>query len=200
MCDPGPELEYAAVDPGTTLVAAGPPLAGTQRLAMALLAAPSVASSGESEGPTAVFLSTPALGTSMPVDSDEELREILDLDTIAVVGCSATPGKAAHDVPKYLLDHGYDVVPVNPYADEIFGREAYDSLTDVPGDIDVVDVFRPSDEVAGVVEETLDREDAGVIWTQLGIRDDEAAARAEDAGRRVVQDKCIKVEHQRLLG
>jgi predicted CoA-binding protein len=134
----------------------------------------------------------------MPVDSDDTLREILGLDTVAVVGCSTTAGKAAHDVPKYLLDQGYDVVPVNPFADEVFGRTAYDSLADVPDEVDVVDVFRPSEEVSAIVDEALDREDCGVIWTQLGIEDDEAAARAEEAGRQVVQDRCIKVEHQRL--
>jgi predicted CoA-binding protein len=136
----------------------------------------------------------------MPVTSDAELREILGLDRIAVVGCSATPGKDAHEIPKYLLDQGYDVVPVNPSADEIFGRAAYDSLADVPGEVDVVDVFRPGDEVAGIVDAALEREDVKVVWTQLGIRDDEAAERAETAGRRVVQDRCMKVEHRRLVG
>ena len=134
----------------------------------------------------------------MPVESDAELAEILEYDHVAVVGCSSTPGKAAHDVPQYLLDHGYDVIPVNPYADEIFGREAYDSLSDVDEQVDVVDVFRPSEEVAGVVDEAVARDDVQVVWTQLGIRDDDAARRAEDAGLRVVQDKCIKVEHGRL--
>jgi predicted CoA-binding protein len=136
----------------------------------------------------------------MPVATDPELREILELDTVAVVGCSTTPGKAAHEVPKYLLDHGFEVVPVNPYAEEVFGREAHDSLAEVPDEIDVVDVFRPSDEVAGIVDEALDRDDVNVVWTQLGIRDDQAARRAEDAGTLVVQDRCIKVEHQRLFG
>jgi predicted CoA-binding protein len=135
----------------------------------------------------------------MPVERDEELREILQYDTVAVVGCSGTPGKAAHDIPKYMLDHGYEVIPVNPYAEEVLGREAYDSLSDVNGEIDIVDVFRPSEEVSGIVDEALDREDAPVIWTQLGIRDEEATARAERAGRQVVEDKCIKVEHRRLL-
>jgi len=136
----------------------------------------------------------------MPVESDAELREILGLETIAVVGCSSTPGKAAHDIPKYLDEHGYEVVPVNPFADEILGREAYDSLADVEEDIDVVDVFRPSDEVSDIVDAALERDDVKVVWTQLGIRDDEAAERAEAAGRKVVQDKCMKVEHQRLVG
>jgi predicted CoA-binding protein len=135
----------------------------------------------------------------MPVDSDEELGEILALDTVAVVGCSTTPGKDAHDVPRYLLDNGYDVVPVNPFAEEALGRTAYDSLSAVPDEVDIVNVFRPSEEVSGVVDEALDRTDAGVVWTQLGIRDEAAAARAEAAGKRVVQDRCIKVEHRRLL-
>lgn len=135
----------------------------------------------------------------MPVDTDAELRKILEHETIAVVGCSTTPGKAAHDIPKYLLDHGYDVVPVNPSADEIFGREAYDSLTDVPDGVDVVDVFRPSEEVPGIVDETLGRGDVSAIWLQLGISHDDAASRAEEGGLAVVQDKCIKVEHRRLF-
>jgi len=134
----------------------------------------------------------------MTVTSDEELREILSEERVAVVGCSTTPGKAAHDVPKYLLDHGYDIIPVNPYADEIFGREAHDSLTDVPGEIGVVDVFRPSDELDDIVNDVLEHGDAEVLWTQLGITDREATDRAEEEGVRVVEDMCIKVEHRRL--
>jgi predicted CoA-binding protein len=135
----------------------------------------------------------------MPVESDDELREILDLDTIAVVGCSTTPGKAAHDIPKYMLNHGYDVIPVNPFADEVFDREAYDSLTDVAEEVDIVDVFRPSEEVPEIVDASVERADVDVIWMQLGIRHDEATERAEAGRKRVVQDKCLKVEHQRLL-
>ncbi|WP_222919486.1 CoA-binding protein [Natrinema sp. SYSU A 869] len=135
----------------------------------------------------------------MPVESTDELEEILEYETIAVVGCSSTPGKAAHDVPKYLLDHGYDVIPVNPFADEIFGRDVYDSLADVEEEIDVVCIFRPSEEVSEIVDAALEREDVTVIWTQQGIRDDEAAARAETAGRAVVQDRCMKVQHRRLV-
>lgn len=136
----------------------------------------------------------------MPVESDAELREILGLETVAVVGCSATPGKDAHEIPKYLVEHGYDVVPVNPNAETIFGRTAYDSLADVAETIEIVDVFRPSDEVAGIVEAVLQRDDAPVIWLQLGIRDDEAIARAEAAGRRVVVGRCMRREHRRLIG
>jgi predicted CoA-binding protein len=135
----------------------------------------------------------------MPVTDEAELREILDHDRIAVVGCSGTPGKAAHDVPHYLHRQGYDVVPVNPYADEIFGREAYDSLSAVPGEVDIVDVFRPSEEVSGIVDEAVDREDVAVIWLQLGIHDDAAVERAEADGRQVVQDMCMKPTHRRLM-
>jgi predicted CoA-binding protein len=130
--------------------------------------------------------------------TDGELREILDHETIAVVGCSTTPGKAAHDIPKYLIDHGYDVVPVNPFADEIFGLTAYDSLPDVPESIDLVDVFRPSEEVPGIVDDVLERDDVSALWLQLNISHDGAAARARGAGIDVVQDRCMKVEHQRL--
>jgi predicted CoA-binding protein len=128
----------------------------------------------------------------------EQIREILDYETIAVVGCSTTPGKAAHDVPKYLLDHGYDVIPVNPYADEVFGIEAYDSLEDVPEGVDVVDVFRPSEETGPIVDAAIERDDVKAVWLQLGIRNDEAGERAEAAGKLFVQDKCIKVEHGKL--
>ncbi|MHB9285963.1 CoA-binding protein [Halobacteriales archaeon Cl-PHB] len=134
----------------------------------------------------------------MPVESDTELRDILSLDTIAVVGCSNTEGKAAHEIPKYMQGHGYTIIPVNPFADEILGEHAYDTLADVETDIDMVDVFRPSDEVSGIVDAAIDRDDVDTVWTQLGIRDDEAAERAESAGKRVVQDKCLKVEHRRL--
>ncbi len=132
--------------------------------------------------------------------TDPDFREILGLETIAVVGCSRSPGKAAHDVPRYMQDHGYEIVPVNPNAEAVLGREATDSLSDVEEDIDVVNVFRPSPEVAGIVDEVLAREDVAAVWTQLGIRDDAAARRALDSGRQVVQDRCLKVEHRRLVG
>lgn len=133
------------------------------------------------------------------MSSDEEavIETALDSDVIAVVGCSSTPGKDAHEIPKYAREQGYEVIPVNPYADAIFGREAYDSLEDVGEDVDVVDVFRPSEEVPGIVDDVLAREDVDVLWLQLGIRDDEAAARARDAGIGVVQDRCFKIEHGR---
>ncbi|KTG10344.1 hypothetical protein AUR64_12295 [Haloprofundus marisrubri] len=139
----------------------------------------------------------------MPITDDEGLRRLLAHDTVAVVGCSTTPGKAAHDIPAYLHDHGYDVIPVNPYADEVLGRKAYDSVGDVEEDIDLVDVFRPSEEVAGIVDEVVarkrERGDVKAIWLQLGIEDDDAATRAEAADLEITQDRCMKVEHGRLM-
>ena len=139
----------------------------------------------------------------MVTTSDADLRELLSLDRIAVVGCSSTPGKAAHDIPAYLDRHGYDVYPVNPYADEVLDREAADSLVDVEGEIDVVNVFRPSEEVPDIVGEAIARKesrgDVQAVWLQLDIVHDEAATRAEEAELDVVQDRCMKVEHRRLM-
>lgn len=136
----------------------------------------------------------------MPVESDAGLREILGLDPVAVVGCSRSPGKPSHDVPKYLDDRGYEVIPINPYAEEVLGRPAYDSLTDVETDVDIVCVFRPSDELEAVVDDVLEREDVRVVWTQFGITDEAALERAKTSGRTVVEDRCMKVEHRKLLG
>ena len=140
----------------------------------------------------------------MPVTDDEGLDRLLDADTIAVVGCSTTAGKAAHDVPAYLQRHGYRIVPVNPFADEVLGEPASDALGDVDAEIDLVNVFRPSEEVPEILDAVRERHaargDAGAAWLQLGISHDEAAAAAEADGITVVQDRCMKVEHGRLRG
>jgi predicted CoA-binding protein len=134
--------------------------------------------------------------------TDATIRELLGADTIAVIGCSATPGKAAHDVPAYLQRHGYEIVPINPNREEVLGRPAADELADVTERVDLIDVFRPSEEVSEIVDAVLDRlarrDDVWGLWLQQGIRDDDAAARARDAGLTVVQDRCLKVEHGRL--
>jgi hypothetical protein len=135
----------------------------------------------------------------MPIDAAEELRRILEYDRVAVVGASTSYEKAAHIVPAYLQRHGYELRPINPTATEIFGERAYDSLADVGESIDIVEIFRPSEEVPGIVEEALDRDDVKVIWMQPGIRNDEAARTAEVAGVEVVQDRCMKVEHGQLI-
>lgn len=150
--------------------------------------------------PTAsgLFISEPLM-RGMPVESDADVTDILGYKTVAVVGCSATPGKDAHEIPKYLQSQGYTIIPVNPTTDEVLGQPAYDSLSEVEEEIDIVDVFRPSPEVAGIIDEVLERDDVEVVWLQLGIHDDEAVARAEEARLRVVQDRCMKPEHQRLI-
>lgn len=140
----------------------------------------------------------------MPVTEDSGLRELLSMSPVAVIGCSTTPGKAAHDVPAYLQDHGYGVIPVNPFADRVLGERSYDSLEEVPERIELVDVFRPSEEVEGIVDQVIarrnERHDVRGIWLQLGITDDESLKTAEDAGLLTTQDRCMKIEHGRLLG
>lgn len=116
--------------------------------------------------------------------------------TIAVVGCSATPGKDAHEIPRYLLPH-FEVHPVNPTAREIFGKKAYASLADVAGPIDIVDVFRPSAEAPDVARQAIEV-GAKALWLQLGIRSPEARRIAEDAGLAYVEDRCIMIEHRRM--
>ena len=139
----------------------------------------------------------------MPATDDEGLRELLDMRRIAVVGCSDTPGKAAHEIPAYMMRAGYNIYPVNPYADEILGCEAADSLADVAEPVDLINVFRPSDEVPGIVDDVLtrheDRGDVNSVWLQLGITHDEAGERVEAAGLQLVQDRCLKIEHSRLV-
>ena len=140
----------------------------------------------------------------MPITEDTGLDRLLDAETIAVVGCSTTPGKAAHDVPAYLQRQGYRVLPVNPFADEILGEAASDTLVDVAESVDLVNVFRPSEEVPEVLDAVrkrhADRGDAGAAWLQLGISHDEAATEAEADRIEIVQDRCLKVEHSRLRG
>ena len=116
---------------------------------------------------------------------------------IAVVGASATPGKDAHEIPKYVADHGYDVVPVNPRGGEIFGRTAYRSLAEVPGPIDLVDVFRPSEEAPGIAREAAAAGAKG-LWLQTGLTSDEAARIAKEAGMAYVEDACIRVVARRI--
>ena len=139
----------------------------------------------------------------MSSTSSDTLQDLFGLETIAVVGCSATPGKAAHEIPAYMQRHGYRVIPVNPFHDEILGETAYDSLADVEEDVDLVNVFRPSAEAGDIVDAAIERAqtrgDVEAVWLQLGIKDDEAAARAEEAGLAFVQNKCYKVEHARLV-
>ncbi len=124
----------------------------------------------------------------------DEVGEILEQhQTLAVIGLSTNPTKDAHQVPRYAQSAGYRVVPVNPFAEEILGEKAYPRLGDIPFPIDMVVIFRPSEEVPGVVDEALQTK-ARAIWMQSGIRHEEAAQKARDAGLKVVQNRCIRTE------
>lgn len=136
----------------------------------------------------------------MDVDShsDDQIRKILSLKTVAVVGMSKNEEKAAHYVPKYLLSQGYDVIPVNPTADQILDKKCHASLDDIQERIDIVDVFRPSDQVLPVIEEAIKKKPK-VIWLQEGIHNEEAENLARKAGIQVVYNRCMLAEHQRLF-
>jgi predicted CoA-binding protein len=138
----------------------------------------------------------------MPETTDDELRDILSSTrTIAVLGIKADPSEDAHHVPAYLQEHGYRIVPVNPKLDRVLGERAVATLRDAPPGVDLVDVFRASQNLPAHVDEILAMEPRPrVVWLQLGIRHDAATARLEAAGIRVVVDRCILIEHRRLLG
>ena len=130
--------------------------------------------------------------------TDEEIRDILSLSKVAVIGMSKNSSKAAHYVPKYLSENGYDITPVNPSSDEILGKKSYNSVSDIVGDVDIVDVFRPSDQVLPVIREAIKKKPK-VIWLQEGIHNLEAEELARSAGIKVVFNRCMLAEHQRLL-
>jgi predicted CoA-binding protein len=138
----------------------------------------------------------------MPIGSDEELRALLaSTRTIAVVGIKADPEEDAHRVPAYLQRAGYRIVPVSPKLERVLDEPAVASLRDVREPVDLVDLFRAPRHVPAHVEEVLAMSPRPrAVWMQLGIRHDEAARRLEAAGIAVVQDRCIMVDHRRLLG
>ena len=132
--------------------------------------------------------------------TDGQIRTMLEgARRVAVVGMSRSAAKAAGQIPRYLAGCGYDVVPVNPNADHICGRRSYPRITEVEGRIDIVDVFRPSDQAASVVREALAKR-PGMIWLQEGIYSGEAEELARREGVPLVYNRCIMVEHQRLVG
>lgn len=130
--------------------------------------------------------------------SDKQIREILSLKNIAVVGMSKNSSKAAHYVPRYLSENGYDVTPVNPNADEILGKKCYNSVSEIDGPIDVIDVFRPSDQVLPVIQEAIKKKPK-VIWLQEGIHNSEAEELAKKSGIKIVFNRCMLAEHRRLM-
>lgn len=131
--------------------------------------------------------------------TDEEIRKIYNFRNIAVVGMSRDPAKAAHSVPKYMMERGYNIIPVNPIASEILGRRTYSYVSDIKSQIDIIDVFRPSKDVYQVVEDSIKKPGISVIWLQEGIHDVEAEKIALDNKIDVVFNRCIMAEHMRLF-
>ena len=134
------------------------------------------------------------------VDDIAGLRRILLRSrTLAVVGLSAQWHRPSYFAAKYMRDHGYRIFPVNPRYDEVLGQRCYADLRAVPEPIDIVDCFRKADEIPAIADAAI-AVGAKVLWMQLGIVNDAAAQRASEAGLDVVMNRCVKIEHARILG
>jgi predicted CoA-binding protein len=131
--------------------------------------------------------------------SDNEIREMYTFKNIAVVGMSRDPVKAAHFVPKYMIEKGYNIIPVNPLAKEILGRRTYSKVSDIESQVDIIDVFRPSEDVYSVVEDSIKKPGVRVIWLQEGIHNTDAEKIALDNKINVVFNRCLMAEHMRLF-
>jgi predicted CoA-binding protein len=132
---------------------------------------------------------------------DSEIKGFYQLKNIAVVGMSRNEEKPAHFVPKYLMEHGYNVIPVNPTLTEVLGKKSYPSIAEIPERIDIVDIFRKSEDVLVVVDDAIKKKDEiKVIWMQEGIYNEEAERRAKENGIDVVYNRCMMAEHKRLSG
>jgi len=132
-------------------------------------------------------------------DSDKVRRILKGSRTIAVVGLSAQWHRPSYFAAKYLQEHGYRVIPVNPAYEAILGERSYKRLADIPERVDVVDCFRKSAEIPALAEQAI-AIGAKVLWMQLGVQNAEARARAEAAGLQVIEDRCMKIEHGRFFG
>lgn len=130
---------------------------------------------------------------------DEIARILSESESVAVVGMSPKPDRPSHYVAKYLLDNGYDIIPVNPLVDEVLGLKSYPDLSSIPRKVDLVDIFRLSNLVPPVVDEAI-AIGARFIWMQDGVIHEEAAAKARAAGLSVVMDNCTLREHSRRFG
>ena len=130
--------------------------------------------------------------------TDDEIRNFLSLKKVAVIGISRSESKAAHFVPKYLSENGFDIIPVNPNSNEILSKKCYKEITEVEGDIDIVDVFRPSEDVLPFVRDAI-KKNPKVSWLQEGIHNEEAENLAREHGIDVVFNRCMLAEHQRLM-
>ena len=138
--------------------------------------------------------------TSQTENSMNIEREIFELTkTIAVVGLSPQPDRPSNQVAAYLQKQGYRIIPVNPKADQILGEKCYPDLVSIPEKIDLVDIFRRSEDIPPIIEDAI-RKGIKAIWMQEGITNESAAKRAREAGLLVVMNKCAKMEHKRIFG
>ena len=134
------------------------------------------------------------------MNSDKEMKDILlSAKTIASVGLSSNQEKESYWIVSYLKEQGYRIIPVNPTATEILGEKVYPSLSAIPDKVDVVQVFRKSEDVPPVVDEAI-KIGAKVVWMQEGIVNEEAAKKAREAGLQVIMDACMRATHRRLIG
>jgi predicted CoA-binding protein len=132
--------------------------------------------------------------------SDSEIKNIYKMKNIAVVGMSKNEEKAGHFVPKYLMEHGYNIIPVNPTITEVLGRKSYPRVADIPEKIDIVDIFRRSEDVPAAVDDALNKKDEiKVIWMQSGIYNENAETKAKQYGIDVIYNRCMMEEHRRLF-
>jgi hypothetical protein len=144
------------------------------------------------------LLTLPSLERQIAMKDTDIIHNIIkSMRRIAIVGLSTNPVKDSYQVAQYLMNQGYEIIPVNPTATEILGQKVYPDLISIPGEIDVVDIFRPAKDIPPVVEQAI-RKGARSVWMQLGIVHEEAAQKAQQAGLQVVMDHCLKVEHQRV--
>lgn len=132
-------------------------------------------------------------------DGEKTRRILLRHKTIAVVGLSAQWHRPSYFAAKYMQEHGYRVIPVNPMYEEILGEKSFKSVRDIPEKVDIVDCFRKSSDIPPIAEDAI-AIGAKVLWMQLGVHNAEARARAEAAGLEVVEDRCVKIEHGRFFG
>ena len=132
-------------------------------------------------------------------DSNQIKRVLRENKTLAVVGLSANEMRPSFFASKYMQDHGYRIIPVNPRYEEILGEKCYPDLISIPEPVDIVDLFQRADRVMPFVEQGIEIK-AKVIWMQLGVVNEEAAALAREAGLDVVMDRCVKIEYARLFG
>jgi uncharacterized protein len=133
--------------------------------------------------------------------TNDELVEMMDeMKTIAVMGLSPVESKPSFFVPKYMQEQGYKIFPVYPKEDTIMGEKVYRSLSEIPENVDCVNIFRKPAAVTAIVDEAIKRGDVKIIWMQEGIVNNEAADKAREAGMKVVQTKCLMVEHRMIKG